>query len=71
MTDPIKDFTKGNEVKGIKQFVKNMPITSVTLVVVGYLLLLTLLPKLTIVLTVFGAAGLFASHFIKDWSEEE
>lgn len=66
----MKTFMNGEEMTMIKNFIK----TANTLVTVGigmgYLVLLDLLPRFTIMMTVLAAVALYATHVVKKWARE-
>lgn len=63
-----KDFINGEEVKMIKNLLKSLNTLVMVAVVLGYLVVLDLLPRFTVVVTVLAIGSLFATHFIKKWS---
>ncbi len=69
MEELYNDFINGEEVKMVKNFLKAMNAITMTGAVLGYLVLLDMLPRFTIVVSVLAVASLFATHFIKKWSK--
>ncbi len=65
----LNDFLKGEEVKMLKGLIAQLNTIAMVGVVLGYLILLDLLPRFTIIITVLAAVSLFAVHFIKKWSK--
>lgn len=63
------DFINGDEVKMIKEFLKSVNTVVLTGSVLGYLVLLDLLPRFTIVTSVLAVGSLFITHFIKKASK--
>lgn len=70
MEDLYKDFITGEEVKMIKEFLKSVNTFAITAGVLGYLVVLDLLPRFTIVVSVLAIGSLFLTHFLKKWTKE-
>lgn len=68
--EPYEDFTKGEEVSLIKNYLKNLNTLTILGVILGYLIMLDLLPKFTLAITVFGLISLVATHFLKKWAKK-
>lgn len=71
MQDLYEDFIEGDEVRMIKELISKANTVITTASVLGYLVLLDLLPRFTIVMTFLAVGSLFVTHFVKKWSKSQ
>lgn len=67
----LNDFLIGDEVKMFKKLIAQLNTIAMVGIVLGYLVILDLLPRFTVVITVLALLSLFAVHFIKKWSKQQ
>lgn len=70
MKELYKDFINGEEVKTIKGFLKSQNAFVISGTVLGYLVILDVLPRFTIVVSGLAVGSLFLTHFIKKWTKQ-
>lgn len=70
MEDFYQDFINGEEIKMIKNFLASISVTFMVGAILGYLILLDLLPRFTLFMSVNGVVALFAAHFFRKWTNK-